>query len=179
MSLRLVIVAAVLVLAACASPRSEESAYNEGVAAYRAKDFATARKHWAIAVAAGDLTAQNNLGYLFYYGLGGPQDPQGAVSLWRMAAAGGHSEAQWHLGHAYQDGKGVPRSNVEAYAWYRCAVVSAEAAVREEPVEQQIANDARKSLEGVLGILSKEEFADGEALAKLYIAKYVRSRPGT
>ena len=38
----------------------------------------------------------------------------------------GHAEAQWHLGHAFKDGTVVQQSNVEAYAWFRCAVVSAE-----------------------------------------------------
>jgi hypothetical protein len=174
---RLFVVALVLSLLACAATEPAESSYNQGVAAYRAKDYASARRHWAVIAASGDLSAQNNLGYLLYNGLGGAKDVAGAISLWQKAAVGGHSEAQWHLGHAYQEGQGVPRSNVEAYAWYRCSVASAEAATRERTVEREIANDARRSLERILGLLGKEEFGDGEALAKQYIAKYVRPRP--
>jgi TPR repeat protein len=164
----------ILLLQACAAPQGADSAYNQGVAAYRAKDFATARKHWASSVADGDLSAQNNLGYLLYYGLGGERDTEGAVRLWRKAATAGHPEALWHLGDAYQDGDALPQSHVEAYAWYRCAVATAEAGSEGEDgsVEQAIANDARKSLEKLLGQLSRDEFERGEVLAKQYIAKY-------
>ena len=169
----------VLALVACASRPTSESAYNLGVSAYRAKDYSAARTHWSDAVASGDVSALNNLGYLFYYGLGGAADQQQAVGLWRRAAERGDSEAQWHLGAAYQEGKALPQSNVEAYAWYRFAIASAEAATENErPVEQEIANDARKSLAAIVERLTPEQFAAGQALAKQYIGAYARGGGG-
>jgi hypothetical protein len=165
---RFVAALAILFLAACATSTPPESDYNRGVGAYRAKDYAAARVDWASAVAAGDTSAENNLGYLLYYGLGGSAEPERAVALWRKAAYAGHPEAQWHLGNAYLEGSAVPQSNAEAYAWYRCSAVSAEAMKGDE----DIAADARKSLEGLLTKLNKEEFASGEVLAKQYVNQY-------
>ena len=173
--MRLAALIAAAALAACASPASEESAYNGGVNAYLAKDFAAARAAWAVSVAAGDRSAENNLGYLLYEGLGGPKDRVRAVELWQRAAKAGHSEAQWHFGLAYRDGQAVPQSNAEAYAWFRCSVATAELpGGRDLESEREIAKDARGSLERMLSSLSKEEFERGELLAKQYIGAYAR-----
>ncbi|HEX5737881.1 MAG TPA: hypothetical protein VFY22_05175 [Hydrogenophaga sp.] len=169
---RIAIATVILALQSCSVLPSDESAYNKGVEAYRAKDYTSARQHWAMALPLGHSSAENNLGYLLYYGLGGDAEQERAVALWRKAAFAGHSEAQWHLGHAYQDGTAVQQSNVEAFAWYRCAAANADAADIDKSVEQAIANDARKSLERLLGKLTKEEFESGEALAKQYIGQY-------
>ncbi len=173
--MRLALLLAASFLASCASASSDESAYNRGVHAYRAKDFAAARVAWGASVAGGDHSAQNNLGYLLYEGLGGPKDRARAIELWRAAAEAGHSEAQWHLGHAFQDGDAVPQSNAEAYAWFRCSVATAESPGSKDPeVQRDIASDARRSLEQLLGTLDKEEFARGEVLARQYIRSYAR-----
>jgi TPR repeat protein len=160
----------------CAAPESPQTAYNRGVEAYRVNDYAKARVHWTNASVAGDPSAENNLGYLLYYGLGGDADASRAVLLWEKAAYAGHPEAQWHLGHAFEDGTAVPRSNVHAYAWYRCAAANAASAAT---VDAEIAADARMSLEKLLSKLSSDEFAQGEVLAKQYIEKYAGRHHGT
>jgi TPR repeat protein len=139
------------------------------------KDYAAAREHWLRASEAGEVSALNNLGYLLYYGLGGEPDQDRAVTLWKRAALLGHSEAQWHLGHAFEGGEGVPRSEIEAYAWYRCAVESAEGAPAEEKeVESQIARDARKSLTSLLAKLAPDQLGAAEQLARRYIENYAK-----
>lgn len=165
---------AVAVLSGCATQSVRESQYNLGVDAYKAKDYAAARQHWSRAIDAGELSAFNNLGYLLYQGLGGPTDRRRAASLWQEAAFRGHSEAQWHLGQAYEEGGGVPRSVVEAYAWYRCAVASAEATSETEDVEAQILGDARKSLTDLLRNLPADQFGAAESLARRYIERYAK-----
>lgn len=165
------------VLVGCTTVPANRSAYNLGVDAFRARDFASARVHWAKSVEEGDSSAENNLGYLLFHALGGPPEAARAVTLWRKAALTGHPESQLHLGSAYEGGKGIAQSSVEAYAWYRCSIAGAEAAEgRGMEVGKEIAVDARKSLAKLLPSLSKEDFEAGEQLAKRYIEKHA-ARP--
>lgn len=167
-----------LALAACASQPVEESAYNKGVHAYRAKDFVGAREQWSKALEKGEISAMNNLGYLLFEGLGGPPDLEQAIGLWEKAAKLGHSESQWHLGDAYERGKGVQRSSTEAYAWYRCAIASAQAAPGSDVIEAEILRDASTSLAKLLETLAPEQFATAELLAKEYVSNYARRGGG-
>ncbi len=168
-----IIVAALLL--GCASQPAAENSYSKGVAAYKVKDYAGARKQWSKASEEGYVSALNNLGYLLYYGLGGEPDKVEAIALWKRAALLGHSEAQWHLGQAFEDGEGISKNIVEAYAWYRCAVASAERASDDgKKIEDEIAEDARKSLMALLGKLTPDQFAAAERLAKSYIEGYAR-----
>ena len=164
-----------LTLIACATPLTDGTSYNKGVEAYRAKDYTNARVHWSRAVDDGNISALNNLGYLFYYGLGGGADPERAVSLWMKGAMAGHSEAQWHLGRAFEDGKGTRRDYIQAYAWYRCALASSQAGTGvDQDAERQIAEDVKTSLVILVDKLSPEQFDQGAHLAKQYIAMYVK-----
>lgn len=167
----------VVALTGCAAPSTKHADYNRGVEAYRSKNYAAARLHWTRAIDHGELSALNNLGYLLYNGLGGPADQDRAVSLWRKAAMGGHSESQKHLGYAYEDGTAVPENLVEAYAWYRCAITSAEAAADDNEKERKVEVDARLFLTRLLPKLTADQFAAGEVLAKRYIQSYVIAEP--
>lgn len=168
-----IVMIAVATLQACVASANAESAYNKGVDAFRIKDFPTARQHWEVAIKSDDPLAQNNLGYLLYYGMGGAADQERAVALWRKAAFAGHAEAQWHLGQAHEDGTALPQNNSEAYSWYRCAAASAKAtAGNDKEYEQELTNDARESLEKLLSKLTKEDFTKGEILAKQCVTKY-------
>jgi Sel1 repeat len=169
-----ILVFTLVTLAGCASPPTEESFYNKGVNAYRTKDYAAARGHWSKAVEQGEAPAMNNLGYLLFEGLGGQSDKDYALALWKRAALLGHSEAQWHLGDAYERGKGVQPDLKEAYAWYRCAISSAQAASSSNTTEAEILQDASKSLAKLLERLPTEQFAAAELLAKQYVSKYSR-----
>lgn len=162
-------------LCACKGWTAPESEYNRGVSAYRSKNYAEAREHWAKAIAdEHERSAKNNLGYLLYYGLGGEADIDQAISLWTQAAQAGDRESQWHLGQASEDGKGVEQSVVKAYAWYRCAAAGVPALSADGELETDIALDARKSLDRLLPKLSPAELEGAEKLAELYIAKYSR-----
>jgi TPR repeat protein len=166
------------VLTACVSTPAPKTSYNQGVEAFRSKDYRAAREHWAKAIDSGDISALNNLGYLLFYGLGGEQDHSQAIALWKKAAYSAHSEAQWHLGVAYERGEGVPENLEEAYAWYRCSVASAAAAPSTDEPEAEILKDASKSLAKLLGRLPPDRFANAEALAKKYVSQYSRRSAG-
>jgi len=161
-------------LCGCADAAPKESEYNLGVQAYRMKDYASARRHWAKAIVEEhERAAKNNLGYLLYYGLGGETDINQAISLWTKAAESGDRESQWHLGQASEDGKGVEQSFIKAYAWYRCASTGSPPAIDEMDI--QIARDASRSLARLLPELSLAELEAAEKLARLYIANYSRA----
>jgi TPR repeat protein len=165
-----VVILSICVACAAAAPMPD-TAYNRGVDAYRLKDYASARQHWAKAVEEGETSAFNNLGFLLYNGLGGEPDPARAVMLWKRAGELGHSEAQWHLAQALEVGKGTAASLIEAYAWYRCAIEDYLAAPQDD-AESEIAQDARKSLIRILARLSIEQLSASEQLAREYVAKY-------
>jgi len=149
-----------------AEEASAQSAYNQGVQAFRAKDYVVARENWARASELGDISAMNNLGYLLFEGLGGQIDLARAVFLWTRAAQSGHSEAQWHLGFAYESGKGAPQDEKAAYAWYRCALAGALSAAEADETEAVIAADVSRALTKLLARIPVAQLAEAEELAR-------------
>ena len=152
---------------------ADETPYNKGTAAWRAKDYAEARKQWEISIAQGGPDeAFNNLGYLRYYGLDGKADPEVAVELWRKGAVLAVSEAQLHLGEAYKKGRGVARSLALAYAWHLCAIATADRLAASDETESAILKSATQSLNKLRPELTPAEQAQGERLGKDLISRY-------
>jgi TPR repeat protein len=69
----------------------------------------------------GDALAQNNLAYLYTFGLDEPQDYREAARWYASSAAQGFAAAQYNLGTLYERGLGVPRDLSKAARWYRAA----------------------------------------------------------
>jgi TPR repeat protein len=69
----------------------------------------------------GDAAAQSNLGVMYEYGHGVPQDAAQAMAWYRKAADQGDASAQYALGATYGTGKGAPLDDAQAVAWYRKA----------------------------------------------------------
>ncbi len=78
------------------------------------------------AAEAGQVNAQNNLGFLYQNGIGVPQDFAKAVELYQKAARQGNAAAQNNLGMMYEQGTGVPEDLVLAYAWLNLAAAQNE-----------------------------------------------------
>ena len=95
--------------------------FEDGMAAYKRGDVATAVKHMQVAAKQGDAAAQFNLGLSYYNGEGVPQDYVEAVKWYRMAAEQGTVGAQSNLGVAYFYGQGVPQDYVLAHMWLNLA----------------------------------------------------------
>ena len=66
----------------------------------------------------GDTKALFNLGIMYDYAQGVPQDFEHAVDLYTKAAEQGHSNAQSHLGFMYDNGQGVTQDYKQAAFWY-------------------------------------------------------------
>ncbi len=79
-----------------------------------------------IVIQGGDvkLAAKANLAYLYWNGLGVPQDKSKAFNLYKIAAVGGNFNAQHNIGILYGLGEGVKRSHVKSEQWLTKAAQS-------------------------------------------------------
>jgi len=75
----------------------------------------------------GDVKAQANLGTMYYYGKGVPQDYAEAVRWYRRAAEQGYAKAQYDLGFMYAQDKGAPRDYAQSAGWVRKAAGQGDA----------------------------------------------------
>jgi TPR repeat protein len=89
--------------------------------AFMLGDYATASQLWEKAAAAGDPEAMNNLGILYYKGLGFKQDVKQAEAWYLRAAHLGYTNAQFNLGNLYFNGDGIDQNLTEAARWYTAA----------------------------------------------------------
>jgi len=65
--------------------------------------------------------AQNNLGVLYFEGLGVSQSYETAAYWYQQSAEQGDQVAQSNLGVLYREGKGVPQSMEIAFQWFELA----------------------------------------------------------
>jgi len=95
--------------------------FGDAVSAYERGDYATAFRLMRPLAEKGDARSQHNLGVMYDYGRGAPQDSTEAWKWYRKAAEQGLPDAQHNLGLMYEKGQGVPQNYTEAGKWYRRA----------------------------------------------------------
>ena len=95
--------------------------FGDAVAAYERGDYATAFRLMRPLAEKGNARSQHNLGVMYDYGRGAPQDDTEAWKWYRKAAEQGLPDAQHNLGLMYEKGQGVPQDFTEAAKWYRRA----------------------------------------------------------
>ncbi len=132
--------------------------WDEGVAAYKRGDYATALREWRPLAKQGNAIAQSSLGFMYVKGLGVTQDYAEAMGWWRKAAEQGYAEAQFNLGLMYRNGPGVPRDYIQAYMWYNLA------ASRFPPGEER--DQAVKYRDIVAAKMTPAQIAEAEKLAR-------------
>lgn len=93
----------------------------DGVAAYKAKEYGKAAELWRPLAEKGDPGAQYLLGTLYVEGKGVARDDAAAVKWFQRAANQGDPRAQYDLGASYAEGTGVAKSAVEAAKWFQRA----------------------------------------------------------
>jgi len=94
--------------------------YDDGLAAYKKGDWATAYKILkpiAETDSSQSAVAQQRLGMLTEFGRGTAKNPAQAATWYRKAADQGDMVAQGHLGRLYRLGTGVPRDAAQAAKW--------------------------------------------------------------
>ncbi len=105
--------------------------FQAGRDAYGRGDYATALKEWRLLANQGHATAQFNLGLMYDYGKGVPQDYQEAAKWYRPVAEQGYAAAQNNLGSIYEHGKGVAQDYAEAMKWFRLSADQGYAAAQD------------------------------------------------
>ena len=84
-------------------------------------NYLEAKKWLTQAADQGSVSAQNDLAYLHYYGLGGERDYNKAMELYERAALQGDVLAQANLGLMHASGTGTATDRALGYAWYSLA----------------------------------------------------------
>ena len=100
----------------------------------------------------GAAYAQFNLGVMYDFGMGVPENDAEAVRWFRKAADQGYAKAQFNLGVMYYNGDGVPENHVRAYVWLSMA-------------KTQGHEKAKKGVETVKNLMTKQQIAQAQALA--------------
>jgi TPR repeat protein len=126
------------------------------------EDDAEAVKWYRKAAEEGDEKAQFELGMMYGIGEGVPQDYAEAVKWLRLAADHGHADAQSNLGGMYYNGHGVDQSDVLAHMWWKLA-------------EAQGHEKARKSLSFLVKLMTKEQIAEAQRMAREWQEKHSSS----
>ncbi len=105
--------------------------WDEGVAAYKRGEYATALREWRPLSKQGNAKAQYLLGLMHEKGEGVPQDYARALQRYRKAAEQGDVSAQAALGLMYMEGQGVLQDYVQAHMWLNMAALKARKGFRE------------------------------------------------
>lgn len=95
--------------------------FEEGYAAYNAKDWKAAILNLRPAAEAGDDRAMVVLGNMYAEGMGVGWDAQEALALYNRAADKGNTDAMLAIGATYINGDGVAQSYVTGADWFRRA----------------------------------------------------------
>jgi TPR repeat protein len=95
--------------------------FQKSFTAYKSGDYVTALREWKLFAEQGYASAQYNLGFMYEYGKGVPQNSETAVKWYRLAAEQGYANAQSNLGLMYNNGKGVLQNSKTSVKWYRLA----------------------------------------------------------
>jgi TPR repeat protein len=105
------VVAIILALPAAAGP------LEDGFAALQQKDYDKARSLFLPLAKAGNAVAQFNLGAMYDFALGVPNNDREAAQWYLKAAEQGHSDAQYRMGFLFAEGRGVNKDYKKAMEW--------------------------------------------------------------
>jgi TPR repeat protein len=93
-------------------------ALEDGLTAYRAKDYAAAIALWRPLAESGLAAAQYRLGVMYAEGKGVPANDAEAALWFERAATQGDAAAQYDLGASYAEGAGVRKDAATAAKWF-------------------------------------------------------------
>ena len=132
--------------------------WDEALAAYERRDYATAAREWRPLAEQGDAEAQYFLGLMYRNGQGVPQDYAEAVQWYRKAAEQGDATAQLSLGLMYGMGQGVPRDLTQAHMWLNLAASRFPLGVKRDV--------SVKSRDDVAKVMTPAQISEAQKLAR-------------
>ena len=132
--------------------------YDRGAAAYEAGDYGAALKEFRPLAESGNVSAQYNLGIMYYYGEGVLQDYKEAARLFRLAAEQGLADAQYNLANRYYYGEGVIKDIVYAHMWKN---ISASNGI----------DEAREDLKIIEKKMTSSDISEAQRLARECVKK--------
>jgi S1-C subfamily serine protease len=130
-----------------------------------AKDDAEAVKWYRNAAVQNLASAQFNLGNCYANGQGVAKDEVEAVKWWSKAAEQNDASAQFNLGIFCYRGQGVMKDHVEGYKWWLLAAAQGD-------------EDSKKAMAIVENLLTREQMAEGQKLARTFKRREVPSAGG-
>lgn len=113
--------AAVLATSALFLGTAPAGPYEDGLAASKQGDHATALRHFRSLAEAGDPRAERQLGLIYRGSKGVVKDEAVAAEWFARAAQKGDAVSQYNLGTMYATGRGVERNYNQAVLWLRKA----------------------------------------------------------
>ncbi len=129
--IRLKILAVISLLLFAATPSwGADFDFGKAWNAYLNGDYETALNEWRPLAEQGGALAQHNLGHMYYYGKGVPQNYKATVKWYRLAAEQGLADAQNSLGLMYRKGKGVLQDDKAAVKWLTLAAEQGHASAQ-------------------------------------------------
>ena len=149
-----------LVLAMAAVAPVQAAPLGEG--AYRSGDYLRAVTRIGPAAERGNARAQAQLGFMYQYGRGVPQNYGLAIYWYRRAAEQGNAVGQHLLGLMYDKGMGVATDHVAAHIWLNIA------ASRTKGVEHE---DNVRLRDAVASKMSLGQLADAQYMARAWVPK--------
>lgn len=97
---------------------SDSEHFTQAAQAHRQGDYRKAASLWQQLAEKGERDAQYNLGLMYRYADGVPQDLAAALRWYKLAANQGDIQAQYEVGLMYQEGVGVAADQGEAHRWF-------------------------------------------------------------
>lgn len=115
------------------------NAYNEGMKAYKAKDYETALRYFYISARHYNPNSYTMLGIIHDEGLGTGVNKEVALYWYSKAAQKNRPYAQYRLAKLYEDGVGIKKDMKKATYWYKRAARNGnkEAKARLHPAKKQ------------------------------------------
>lgn len=112
---------AILLALGCTAVHAEPAVgerFEQAVQAHRQGDYRQALQLWQQLAEQGQRDAQYNLGLMYRYADGVPQDLAAAMKWYKRAAEQGDLQSQYEVGLMYQEGVGVAADQAEAHRWF-------------------------------------------------------------
>ena len=120
-----------------------------------------ALKWFRTASSQGLAGADYEIGLCYLQGVGVAKDIQEGIQWTTRAAEKGVAASQNRLGLAYEKGEGVPQDYIQAYKWFALAAAQ----------DDEHAADIRVSLAKMEGLLTKDQIAQAQSLAREFKPK--------